>query len=50
MKSPRKSSSRVVPLPEPLFFYEVTQCGTISDPTVPGPKLRADVFQNCVFR
>lgn len=46
MKSPRKSSSRVTPQPESLTFYEVAQYGTISDPTVPGPRLRADVFQN----
>ena len=46
MKSPRKSSSCMVSLPGPLFFYEVAQYGTISDPTVSGPRLRADVFQN----
>lgn len=46
MKSPRKSSPAVTPRPKPLTFYEVAENGTISDPTVPEPKLRADVFQN----
>ena len=50
MKSSRKSLSKpspcVTPLPGPLFFYEVAEYGTISDPGVPGPKLRSDVFQN----
>ena len=50
MKSSRKSlckpSSCVTPLPGPLFFYEVAEYGTISDPGVPAPKLRSDVFQN----
>ena len=50
MKSPRKSlckpSPCVTPLPGPLFFYEVSEYGTICDPGVPGPKLRSDVFQN----
>jgi hypothetical protein len=46
MKSPRKSSPAVTPRPETLTFYEVAEYGTISDPTVPGPRLRADVFQN----
>ena len=50
MKSSRKSlckpSSCVTPLPAPLFFYEIEEHGTISDPGVPGPKLRSDVFQN----
>ncbi|MDH6185124.1 hypothetical protein [Polaromonas sp. CG_23.6] len=47
MKSSRKSSSRVVPLPGPLFFYEVAEYGTVSDPSVPALKLRAEVF-HCV--
>jgi hypothetical protein len=46
MKSLRKSSPAVTPRPETLTFYEVADYGTISDPTVPGPRLRADVFQN----
>ena len=50
MKSSRKSlckpSSCVTPLPGHLFFYEVAEYGTISDPGVPAPKLRSDVFQN----
>ena len=46
MKSPRKSSPAVTPWPETLIFYEVAEYGTISNPTVPGPRLRADVFQN----
>ena len=54
MKSPRKSLSNpspcVTPLPEPLFFYEVAEHGTISDPGVPAPKLRSDVFQNISLR
>jgi len=44
MKFSRKSSSRVVPLSAPLFFYEVAEYGTISDPSVPASKLRAEVF------
>jgi len=55
MKSSRKSLSKPSPcvtsfcvpsLPGPLFFYEVSKYGTISDPGVLGPKLRSDVFQN----
>ena len=46
MKSSRKSSPAVTPRPETFTIYEVAECGTISDPTVPGPRLRADVFQN----
>ena len=50
MKSSRKSLCNplpcVTPLPGPLFFYEVAEYGTISDPGVPVPKLRSDVFQN----
>ena len=46
MKSSSKSSSRVTSLPGPLFFYEVSEYGTISDPSVPAPRLRVDVFQD----
>lgn len=46
MKSSRKSSPRATPRPEPLKAYEVAEHGTISDPTVPKPKIRADVFHN----
>ena len=55
MKSSRKSLSKpspcvpsfcVTPLPGPLFFYEVSEYGTICDPGVPAPRLRSDVFQN----
>ena len=46
MKSSRKSSSRVVPLPGPLFFYEVSEYGTLCDPGVATPRLRAEVFHS----
>ena len=46
MKSSRKSSSRVVPLPGPWFFYEVSEYGTLCDPGVATPKLRAEVFHS----
>jgi hypothetical protein len=46
MKSSRKSPSRVFPLPGPFYFFEVAEYGTLSDPGVPEPKLRADVFQS----
>ncbi len=44
MKSSRQLSPRATPRPEPLTVYEVAEHGTISDPTVPLPKIRADVF------
>ena len=46
MKASRKASSRQVPPPKTLIFYEVCDDGTLSDPGVPKLKVRADVFQN----
>jgi len=46
MKSSRKSLSCVVPLPGPLFFYEVAAYGSLCDPSVATPRLRSDVFHS----
>ena len=45
MKPRRKPSARVAPPPGPMTFYEVAGHGTLSDPGVAGPKVRADVFE-----
>ena len=45
MKPRRKTRSLVAPLPGPMTFYEVAGHGTLSDPGVAGPKVRADVFE-----
>lgn len=45
MKPRRKPPARVAPLPEPLTFYEVAPHGTLADPRVPTPSVRADVFE-----
>ena len=45
MKPRRKTRSLVAPPPGPMTFYEVAGHGTLSDPRVAGPKVRADVFE-----
>ena len=45
MKPRRKTCSLVAPLPGPMTFYEVAGHGTLTDPGVAGPKVRADVFE-----
>ena len=48
MKASRKSPSRTrtQTAPLPLTFYEVSEYGTITDPSVPQPKVRSEVFSN----
>jgi hypothetical protein len=45
MKPRRKPSTRVAPPAEPMTFYEVARHGTLTDPGVAGPKVRAEVFE-----
>ena len=49
MKPRRKPSTRVAPPPGPMTFsmtfYEVARHGTLTDPTVRAPRVRADVFE-----
>ena len=45
MKPHRKPSTRVAPPPGPMTFYEVARHGTLTDPTVRAPEVRADVFK-----
>jgi hypothetical protein len=46
MKPRRKPSTRVAPPPGPMTFYEVARHGTLADPTVRAPRVRADVHQH----
>lgn len=46
MKSSKKSSSSAIAQCASLTFFEVAEHGTITDPSVPEPKTRAEVFQN----
>ena len=45
MKPRRNPPARVAPMPEPLTFYEVATHRTLTDPKVPTPSVRADVFE-----
>ena len=45
VKPRRKPSTRVAPPPGPMMFYEVARHGTLTDPTVRAPRVRADVFE-----